>query len=301
MEAKDQEAVKESRTQKLLRQLKVGADFGDSGLPTGYFSHSQYVSWKICGKAYEFKYVKKMRNPGSPQMAKGTAVHAGIEFMLINKRLGNIPTLAQAEAVVSDVFEKQVTEVPDWGEDDEGRPIEPGHIKDRAVELLRTFAKHALPKINPIAIEEGFAVKLGGVPMIGWIDLVDAQPALIVPSDDPDLANIAPLKHVTVDFKTGRAKWSENELRTDTQMTLYATVRGTPHVRVDQLLDMKKGAVYVQGHSTRTPEDSAVLVDDLNEVVDFIKRGIFPSCSIDSWACTPKHCAYYGECRGKKR
>lgn len=292
--------VKENRTDKLLRQLNVGPDFADPKLPKGYFSHSQYVSWRICAKAYEFRYVQKFRSPGYPATTKGSSVHAGIEFMLLNKRAGKVPKIEEGEAVVNDIFDKEAANVADWGEDTEGNAIEPGHVKDRALELFRTFSKHALPKINPIGIEEGFAKKIGDVPMIGWIDLIDEQPALIIPGGDKELLALAPKKLVTVDFKTGRAKWSENELKLDTQLTMYAHVKGTPDVRIDQLIDKKKGPEYVRGESTRTPDDVAIFTEDLNEVAEYVRKGIFPKTSIDNWSCNAKHCSFWSQCRGKK-
>ena len=51
---------KESRTEALLRQLGVDKSFLDPRLPKGFFSNSQYNSWLICGKAYEFKYVQQI-------------------------------------------------------------------------------------------------------------------------------------------------------------------------------------------------------------------------------------------------
>jgi hypothetical protein len=286
---------KESRTDKLLREVNVGPEFLDAELPAQYFSHSQYFSWKTCGQAYAYRYIDKIRGPGTPATAKGSAVHGGIEYMLLGKKAGKIPPIADGVQLVSDIFDAQAKEIERWDD------AVPGQIKDQSIRLLEHFAVHALPKINPVAMEEGFAKKIGSVPMIGWIDLIDQQPAMIVPDMSPELMELAPTKLVTVDFKTGSARWSNNELRLDTQMTLYAMVKGTPHIRVDQLLSKAKGPEYVRGESVRTPQDVAVLTEDLNEVADFIRAGIFPKAHIDSWKCNEKMCSYWSICRGRKR
>jgi hypothetical protein len=301
MEAIQHEQVKESRTQKLLRELKVPADFGDPALPKGFFSHSQYVSWKICGKAYEFKYVLQEKTPNYAPTTRGTAVHAGIEYALKAKLLKKEFTLEQAREVVSKTFDREAENVLDWGKDDNDQAVDPGKIKDQAMKLFEAFAVHALPKINPLGVEKGFAKKFGDVPVVGWIDLIDEQPAMAAPGMTKEQLELAPKKRVTADTKTGRAKWSEHELRTDTQLTLYSGVEGTPDVRVDQLLAQKKGCTYVRGESVRTPQDVTILTEDINEVAGFVKKGVFPMACIDHWACNALHCSFWHLCRGRKR
>lgn len=289
------EPKKESRTDVLLRDLNVGSDFLDPELPAGYFSHSQYTLWKTCGQAYAYRYIDKRRSPGSAAMTKGISVHGGIEFMLLNKKLGKIPPLAEGKEVVSSLFDKGAQDVQNWEDD------VPGLVKDQSIKVFEHFAVHALPRINPVAIEKGFAKKFGSVPVIGWIDLVDEQPAMLVADMPEEFQKLAPTKLVTVDFKTGKAKWSDNELRSDTQMTLYAMVEGTPHVRVDQLLSKAKGPEYIRGESIRTRQDTVILEEDLNEVAEFIRGGIFPKAPLDSWKCNARMCAYWDICRGRKR
>lgn len=285
----------ESRTDKLLREQAVAPDFLDHELPSGYFSHSQYTLWKTCGQAYAYRYIDKRRSPGSAAMTKGTAVHGALEFMLMGKKLGKVPPIAEAKEVLSTLFDKSSEEIENWEDQ------VPGIIKDQSMKLLEHFAVHALPRINPVAMEKGFAKKIGTVPMIGWIDLIDEQPAMLVADMPDELLQLSPTKLVTVDFKTGKAKWSDNELRSDTQMTLYAMVEGTPHVRVDQLLNKAKGPEYIRGESERTAQDTIILAEDINEVAEFIRAGIFPKASLDSWKCNAKMCSYWSLCRGKKR
>ncbi len=195
--------MKESRTQALLRQLNVEAGFLDPKLPKGFFSNSQYNSWLICGKAYEFKYVQQIATPDYASTSRGNAVHAGVEHML-RAKLTKTPTTVEAGlAVVSATFDEKARGVLDWGNE------EPGKVKDTALKLFKAYTTYGLPNINPVAIEEGFAKKIGDVPMVGWIDLVDNQPALRVVGMTDEEAALAPRRLVTADRKTGKAKWSE--------------------------------------------------------------------------------------------
>lgn len=287
--------MKESRTQALLRQLNVDASFLDPKLPKGFFSNSQYNSWLICGKAYEFKYVQQIGTPDYASTSRGSAVHAGVEHMLRAKLDKKPVVVEEGLAVVTQTFEEKAKGVTDWGDEDAGK------VKDTAVKLFKTYTTYALPKINPVAIEEGFAKKIGDVPMVGWIDLIDEQPAIQVPGMSAEDAAMAPKRLITADLKTGKAKWSEKEVALDPQLTLYSHVKGTPNVRVDQLIDHKKAPTFLQAESTRTPKDAEILVEHVNEVAEFVRKGVFPMTSIENWACNKEHCSFYHLCRGKNK
>lgn len=293
--------IKESRTDKLLRQLNTPADFGDPGLPKGYFSHSQYTSWKICGRAYEFKYVLQEKAPNYANTTRGSAVHAAIEYILRAKMLKSLFTIEEGKSVLEKSFDRAAEGVLDWGKDANDEPVDPGKVKDTAMKLFEAFAIHALPKINPIAVEKGFAKRFGDVPMVGWIDTIDEQPALAVPGMSPEEAMLAPKKKVVADTKTGTKKWSATDLRNDTQLTLYSAVEGTPDVRIDLLAAQKSGCHYIPCPSARTPHDVEILAEDVNEVANLVKKGVFPMTAINHWSCNVKHCSFWHLCRGRKR
>lgn len=286
---------KESRTDKLLRILQVPDDFKDPRLPSSVFSHSQYSSWVICGKAYEYKYVQKVETPEYIATTNGSAVHGGIEYALIAKMRGETVSLEAGLELVGKLVEDKAARITEWNADLPNTE----KLKDKASRLFHAFYVNALPKINPVAIEKGFAKKLGDVPVIGYIDLIDEVPALSMPGMTPEEIELAPTKRVTVDFKTARAKWSKAQLDSSTQLTLYAHVEGTPDIRVDQLVDLKGGAVYHRGESTRGPGDVNILVDHMNEVAEYVRQGVFPKADITSWACNKQHCSFWGHCRGK--
>jgi len=301
MEALDQEKVKESRTEKLLRSLNIAsADFFDDKLPSRTFSYSQYTAYKICGRAYQFNYVEKCERPNYPPLVRGIAVHAGIEFLLRRKLDGKEATLEEALAVADSRFDESAEGVVSWGADEDGTPTSPELIRTQTHNLLRVFTAEGLARINPVGIEKGFAKKIGDVPMVGWIDLVDEQPAMDVSQMSAEDAINAPKHRVVVDFKTTAKTWSAAQVRNNPQLTLYAHVEGTPSIRVDQLITTKS-VKYVRSESIRTPQDIDVLTEDINETAALIKQGVFPKCAVDNWCCNPKHCSWYDKCRGKKK
>jgi hypothetical protein len=289
--------TKKSRTHELIESLKLPKDFLDPKLPKGSFSHSQYNQFKKCGRAYEFKYVLGVMGPSTSSMSRGSAVHKGIEAALKRKmETGRVLPLEDAKNEVNAEFDQRAQDVTDWDD------LKPEGVKKEALALYEAYHINALPKINPVAIEKGFAVKFGGVPMVGWIDLIDEQPAMDVSKMDAKTAALVPKKRVVADTKTAKTKWSDADVRNDTQLTLYSAVEGTPHVRIDQLIPYKgKGATYVPSPSARTTGDVVVLEEDVSEVADFIRKGIFPKTEIGGWACTKKWCPYWTLCRGAKQ
>lgn len=290
-------AIKDDRTEKMLARFNLDSSFLDPKLPSGYFSNSQYNKWLMCGKAYEYRYILHEAEPTSVAMSRGTSLHSGVEHLLKAKMANTLKVgdpVAVAKDIAANSFEEKTAEITDW----EDTPKD--SVKDAIVDLIDVYAKYALPKINPVAVEKGFAKKVGDVPVVGWIDLIDEQPALDVSSLSPEEAELAPKRRIVADLKTSKSKWSQTELDNDPQLTLYAIVEGTPDVRVDQLLLTKK-KTFMSGESTRSPQQAAVYTDHLNEVVDYIKKGVFPKTHIDNWMCNSSKCPYFAKCRGKRK
>lgn len=254
----------------------------DPVLPGGAFSHSQYEAFKACGKAYEFRYVKQIRSPAAPAVARGLALHAGVEAALIAKKEGRETSVEEMSQVVSDAFDKAKETVEDWGEDN------PGKVKGITLGLYRVYHAGALPKINPLEIEEPFVVKVGSVTVRGVIDLVDHE------KDEPG----DPGRIVVADLKTSGSKWSQNDVDKDTQLSLYTAVKGQINARIDNLVSTKTLA-YHRLSTVRGPSDHRNLTEDYEQTVDMIKKGMFPMTTMDSWKCTPKWCPYWKDCRGR--
>lgn len=261
----------------------IPPELADPGLPGGAFSHSQYETYKSCGRSYEFKYIKEQRAAPGPAMARGTAIHAAVEAALRHKQKhGDAPALDAQLAVAADAFEKAKAAVEVWGDDD------PGKVKDVALSLYRVYHTQGLAKVTPVEIEEPFVVKVGSVTVRGVIDLVDLEKEQ--PAD--------PGRLVVADLKTSAAKWSEGDVKNDAQLSLYTAVKRLIHGRIDNLVSTKTPALH-RLPTTRGPRDHRNLIEDYEQTVDAIKKGIFLMAPMDSWKCTPKWCNYYGQCRGR--
>lgn len=264
--------------------LEYPPDFEDKDLPRRVFSHSQYNTFKRCGRQYEFRYVDGVIMPPGIAMVRGTCVHHGAEYTLTKKMEGVDVSLAEGLTAVSDRFDELISDVED--------PLE-GTEKDEVVRMYEVFHQNGVPNINPLEIEKGFAVKAGGIPIIGFIDIKDGVKLL---GED------GPVTPVIADIKTTTTSWSQSKVDTDTQLTLYSHIEGISNVRIDQILHRKSGAVdFKQLSSTRSSRDADVLLEDMGEVTDLIKKGVFPMADIGSWQCSEKWCGFWRMCRGKNK
>lgn len=265
----------------------VPDDFKDQRLPTGLFSHSQYSLYKKCGRAYYFRYVEGFRGFQKATPYKGVMIHKGAEYSL-EKKKDKLPTvLEEAKAVISDAFDRDKKEIEVW--EDDGNE---GRAKDSVMEAYSGYHRQALPLMNPQSVEKEFAILVGDVPTIGYIDLIDKEKLF---DDDFD-----PGVTVVADLKYSGASWSQADADKDPQFTLYAIVEGVDKIRVDNLVQLKKGPTLKQLASTRTAQDKNVLVEDYVDTANMIRKGIFPMASIDSWGCNEKWCDHWYRCRGKK-
>ncbi len=277
-----------------MKKLEYPPDFVDKGLPyQGRFSPSQYGSAKRCMKGYYYRYICGMKSKPGFALIGGSAIHKGAEATHQNTiNTGKPLGLEEATQAVSDSFEKRKVEIEDWGD------TKPGTYKDRTIHNFGIYHRTAVPLINPVKVESSFAVKFGTVPVIGFIDLIDQ---IAVDNTRPLEKGEKPLMvEVVSDLKCTGKKWSDQQVRHAPQLTFYAHAESTPNVRVDMLLTLKSGARYVPQRSIRTPHDTAMLIEDLEMTVDLIKRGFFPRTDPTSWACTPKWCGFYENCRGPK-
>lgn len=269
------------------RKLELPDNFGDAKLPKKTFSHSQYYEYKKCPKSYEFKYVLGKTSRRTASMQRGVNIHSLVEYSLKAKMAGKLAEYAEVRELAQTMCNDTLKEIEDWEAE------RPETVQATIVDAYTAWHTYALPKLRPVAVEHGFAAHVAGVPMIGYIDLIDGVP---VAPGEPD----SPIRQVVVDLKTTTKSWSEDQVAKNTQLTLYSKVVGTPDVRIDQLVQLKKGTEYRPLATQRNATQHAVFEEDLAETTDLIKAGVFPRTTIDHWACSER-CSFWSECRGRKR
>lgn len=287
----EEDNVREERSSD--RKFTYPEGFLDPALPKGVLSPSQVGMYQRCPRQYEYRYIQEIIDPPGVSMVKGTAIHKGAE--LIHRSMietGEPINFKEGAEGVASCFDTESLFIEDWD------GVAPGVVKDAAINGYGAYYRCAVPRIKPLHAEKTFAIKVGTVPVRGVIDLIDRVPDTDMSlENDPDNPRLV---EVVSDLKTTAKKWPEQKIRFTPQLTFYALAEGTNRVRIDFLIDAKAGPKYEQERSIRDARDIQLLVEDVEQIADLIKKGVFPRCDPTSWICTPKFCGYYGRCRGRK-
>jgi len=294
--------------QKILDNIKPANHLS---LPKGYLSHTQVDMYLRCARQYFFRYVRDHKRPPSAAMALGSGAHKALEgtHHHIVKHGAPAPT----EAVLDEFsvsFEEKSEDVPEkaWTEGGSDK----GQIKDAGIKLVRLYNEQQAPKVKPQVkdgvpgIEKRFEVKIGGVPMVGVIDLIDVNSTIVLSEIEVKMMaekgkSVPEFMRTSVsDLKVKAKSMSQGDVDGSLQLTLYSYVEGINSVRYDQLL-RQKTPKFKQVSSTRTTSDHLWMQEVVTGVAKAISAGIFPPCDPTSWVCSEKWCGYFHQCRGKKR
>jgi len=257
-------------------------DFADPGLPSGTLSYSSYSLYQHCGRAYEFAKIRRVPAPTRASAMAGQVFHHGAE--LANQHVhayGQAPLRARILAEVADAFDAERPETVFEADDD------PGALKDATLAAYATFHDRVLPHVRPVGVEHFFAVRVGTVPVIGYVDLIDYD--------------VATRERVVVDYKFTARTWAQRQADRSPQLTLYAHALGVTAGRIDNFVRLASGVKHTSRPTLRTIGDVANLTEHFEETAADIKAGRFPMAPLDSWACTARYCAYYEMCRGARR
>jgi hypothetical protein len=303
----------------LERAAKLTPPSQGFNLPKGRLSHSQVEMYLRCPRQYWFRYVKGESRPPGVALVLGTGTHKAVETTHHHIVDHGVP--APDEMLLdafSDKFESAAEDVDatEWtGDQDKGL------VKDKGAKLVQIYNQKFAPSVQPQVktvktngedvevrgIEKKFEVTIAGVPMLGFIDLIDTNDASMAYSGT-ELKMLTKKGHevpeemrtVVSDFKTRARSVARDEIDGSIQLTLYSLVEGIPMVRYDQLLKTKTPKV-ARAHSTRGRQDYLWLKEIIHHVAMAISAGIFPPCNPTEWVCSDKWCGFWHQCRGAKR
>jgi ATP-dependent DNA helicase UvrD/PcrA len=128
----------------------------------------------------------------------GTSVHAVVEHLAHLEENGNKVT----EKVAFELLDKE------WIANSFKSETEANQAKEKAREMLKTYLswKDANPN-TVVSAEQKFTITIGGIPIKGSIDRVEKTPQG---------------EYEVIDFKTGSVSESNNSIKDNTQMNIYA-------------------------------------------------------------------------------
>lgn len=277
-------------------------------LPKAYLSISQVNMYLRCPKQYKFRYVDDHKRPPAVPAALGSSGHVALETTHHHIVDYDIPApTEQLLDCFSDKWAELSALVEDWEDE------KPGRVKDAGVALVRLYNEKFAPAVKPQAdaekknrgIEKKFEITVAGVPMLGYIDLIDTNSPLAFSAAELELMHKSgqavpeALRSAVVDFKFKAKSMAQSEVDGSLQMTLYSLATGIYAIRFEQLLKTKI-PVIKRASAVRTKADHLWLQRVVRDVADAITKGVFPPTDPTNWSCSPKWCGFWAMCRGKR-
>jgi len=259
----------------------------DPALPKGYLSVSAVELYLACPMSYYLQYIEGHKpTTVPPSLVEGSSGHEVLEIANIEKaKTGDDLSEKQMIEAWDDTWSTKKNEA-EW----KGEEEKPDDVQERGRILFAKYRKNYAPKSTPLSeghIEKRIETSIGGVPVVGYIDIIrqgDESP-------------------VVADYKfVARAK-SLSDVEKGLQLGVYSIAEGIPQVEFLCFCKTKDPKLE-RIKSGRTPESLDKVVRVFQGVSKAIKSGVFPFCSPDSWKCAggKKFCGVWEHCPqgGKK-
>ncbi len=240
-----------------------------------HVSHSQISLWDMCPRKWEFRYIQKLREPGSGNLILGGCYHDTLEAYFKAKLYHNQELdFDMLYDVFVTAWAKSVGNSWDieWGKTTENA------AKDMGLNLVSAYIDDVGPSIVPIMVEKTLDLKLENVSFTLRLDLINDVGAVI-------------------DHKTSARAYTQERIDKDMQASATAYALGKPIVFYNHVA-IKSSAHRIQIlKSFRTREDINWWISKATAIVYHMQSGIAPPHE-DGWWCAPLYCGYYDACRG---
>lgn len=249
------------------------------------YRQSQIKTYLKCGKLYEFVYVMGIKKPPKAALTVGSSVDAAVNANLLNKiRTGELLNESDVADACVTAFDKRAPETDFAGE-------KPGELKDVAVACTKTHHNFIAPKIKPLTVQEEFHLETTAeYDLAGTFDIIEKNGTI-------------------VDTKTASRAYDDSTVFRDLQAAGYDFAfqslykKKSKGFRWDVLIKRKHGAHPQQIQTKVTNADRKWFFYNVEQAHKGIKAGIAaPAPDLPNvWWCSAKWCAFWKECKGKKR
>ena len=255
----------------------------------GYISPSQLSTLARCGEAYRRRYIEGDRRPPGVAILRGKGVHAGAEVNFRQKIETHEDLRPEeiVEAAISSIEIAIAREGLELSEEEAGLSLRSvlGSLKDATARLALLHAIEQAPDYQPKLVEKGVRIVLpnSARDLFGYLDLLDDRGRV-------------------VDFKTAGRRKKQTDADVDLALTFYSAAARilekieTPEVRLDVLVDNKKGPSRQIITSTRDRSDYEVLANRTTNALRVIESGCFTPALPGSWYCSARWCGYWSTC-----
>lgn len=245
-------------------------------------SYTKITTLLQCPRKYELKYIQRVEYLSSPALYLGGTAHQALAQGFREKMEGHLPTPDDVAMLFSEYWdsrrfiedEREEREI-DWQKED------PADLKEAGVLLTRRYWETLAPHIEPSDVETPFEKDIGGITLVGRIDLITGNGRL-------------------VDWKTTKRAYSERDAARHLQPTLYLLGIGTrSFAEFDFHCLIKTKNPYVQPVTTkRSPGELRWVAEVLlPRVARQIETGVFVP-NVSSFMCAPDTCECWYYCRG---
>lgn len=272
-------------------------------------SYSSINLFMMCPKAWEFRYIKKIKTPKGAALVFGIAMHNAIENYLA-MRTGDVNATAN---VPTDKDQPSLIEIWDheWSrilvrESDivynEGDNADLS--RDTGIRMLQE--KEVAAEINMVKV-------LTGVPFDTWKGprtgpMIESRLVSRVPGVNIPVIGIVDVMcedYVPLDVKTASRMWSRGQEHGEIQADFYLAAlnqtgwQGNDEFKFRYLIitKAKKPRASLR-ETTRTIGQVLWVLGLVKENWDAMQTGQFPPRAL-GWKCSPKFCDYWHLCRGK--
>lgn len=267
-----------------VRRPKKSPPRTDLLLPKGYLSPSAVELYLTCPQAFYLQYVEKKDSLTAPPLVEGGVLHSVLEASN-HHQVDHGDPLPEQEMVErwDDGFSAEKGKIADWGEEKEDV------IRERSRVFISRYRAHYAKGITPAghdAIEKKVEGEIGGVPVVGYVDVISN-----FFRDTPDI----------VDYKTGKSAKTEGEAESSIQMGVYAHLTGYMSVKYVSFVKTKEPKIQAV-RAIRTERSLQRTANVVRGVAEAVTKGAFPFTDPGSWKCSIRYCGVWYACKqGGKR
>jgi CRISPR/Cas system-associated exonuclease Cas4 (RecB family) len=243
-------------------------DFG------GVLSPSQVRTFRDCGAKWYYKYALGLPDPPNGSLVRGRVVHQMAEAFFRAKLDGGSPDADDLQASFDEAWDTAAAQAAFGADEDVDL------LKRQAAILTRKYLDEVAPEIEPAALELSVQGVIGGVPVRGFVDLLDTSGRII-------------------DLKTAVRKPTGVSTDYSFQVATYRQLcpGANGKARVDTLVATKSVQVVTQEY-TVSPADLKMTEKLYPLVGEAMREGIYlPNRS--SNLCSYKHCAFAAVCEAE--
>lgn len=252
-----------------------------------HLSASQLDTWAVCQVRWMYRYLEGLILPPAIALHVGSSMHEAAEVNFEQK-------IASGEDLPLDVImdaarDGFLTGIHNKGvlltrEEASAKNRLLGEALDMSVALSKCMREDFAPSVIPTATERELRWYDDevGIEWLGFVDLTE---------------------DITVhDLKTSAKRFSPEAADSSTQMAMYpALIKRIDGERPAQTcLDVfvkNKTPVYQQVWSEHDESDFDIIQRRGEAMIKGVEAGIFYPCDPGHWACSPKFCGWFPNCR----